>query len=106
MKKPLKREFFNLGSCPFCGSTRVHVRETRRPYRYCKCKFCKNTWKTLEVIVSEKDWLVKVICFLAPNMKIDLSRVNKQRDMGQNSAFVLKLLLDVGRAMFGDKSPF
>lgn len=39
----------NKGVCPICGSTRIRIRRTLKPYRFYNCKDCEKNFKGLEI---------------------------------------------------------
>ena len=41
-----------MGSCVHCGSGKIRVVSTIRPWRYVACKVCGYRWKTLEVVTG------------------------------------------------------
>lgn len=49
-------KLLNMGLCPECGSTRIYVTSTDRPYRRFKCKVCDHRWKTIELIVQSQNF--------------------------------------------------
>ncbi len=57
----MRRQAFNVGSCPFCGSGRIKVTSTTRPFRFFSCKVCERSWKCLEVIIGRDFWLSDVL---------------------------------------------
>ena len=57
----MDRHFFQIGVCPSCGSGLVKVTSTTRPYRHHACSVCQYRWKTLEIVVSDKNWLPGVL---------------------------------------------
>jgi len=59
----VRRTYFNVGNCPMCGSGRVEVRSTRKPFRHLRCKICKKSWKTLEIVMG-KNWVCEVLADL------------------------------------------
>ena len=46
------------GTCPFCGSSKIGVLKTQRPFRRLHCRVCGRRWKTVELVYCERDdWL-------------------------------------------------
>ena len=66
-----KKRYLNLGVCPSCASGRVAVRNTEKPYRKIQCLVCKKCWRTVEVIMAEKDWLHEFIRHLLISGKLE-----------------------------------
>lgn len=57
---PNDRRLFGLGVCPSCGSGRISVRRTVKPYRRVKCRVCGHQWDTIELIIGQH-WLIKLL---------------------------------------------
>lgn len=45
-------QIVNNGICPTCGSSKLMVGSTPRPYRYLKCGECGGRFKSMEVFVE------------------------------------------------------
>ena len=60
-ERELNRKIFNTGSCPACGSGRVYVASSPKPYRHFRCKICNKRWKTIEIIVDQPEWLLDLV---------------------------------------------
>ena len=46
------------GTCPFCGSSKIGVLKTQKPFRTIRCRVCRERWRTVELIYDEgPDWL-------------------------------------------------
>jgi len=59
----MRKQYFNLGVCIACGSGRLKVTSSRKPFRYVRCEVCKKSWKTLEIVLS-KNWLPEALADL------------------------------------------
>ena len=45
-------QIVNNGLCPSCGSVKLKVVSTPRPYRYIRCHRCGGSFKSMEVFVE------------------------------------------------------
>ena len=57
----MDRHFFAVGVCPKCSAGRIKVTSTNRPYRHHACLVCGHRWKSLEVVISENNWLPGIL---------------------------------------------